>query len=147
VLIAPGGLEVSGAQRVLAAPIAGEALVAALGRVFLEKDLQRGFVDPRAQSAFIERVLAQLDTPGFEHAFLSTLRHVPHDLSSIYARLGEREVDVLWGTRDQKVPLALADRLRALIPRARIHRLENAGHGAPVEHAELFTRTLLGLLP
>jgi pimeloyl-ACP methyl ester carboxylesterase len=148
VLVAPGGLDQPIAARVLALPVAGEILTRIAGPRFVAMDLERGFASHEAGASFVSRVLAQLDAASFSRAFLSTLRHVPGDFRPLYADVGRHgfPVDVLWGSRDAKVPMGLASRLRQSLPRATIHVLEGAAHAMQVEHAEPFNLTLCQLV-
>lgn len=148
VLVAPGGLEPSFALDALATVGPLVARSRALVRRMLARDLERCFVAPGAQRAYFARFFEQLERPGFEHAFLSTIRHVPSALGGYYAGLagGQFPVDVLWGTRDQKVPIGLFARLGALVPHARLHPVEGGAHAMMAEHPERFNHALGAVL-
>ncbi|HYH23750.1 MAG TPA: alpha/beta hydrolase [Blastococcus sp.] len=53
---------------------------------------------------------------------------------------------VLWGSRDRLVDPALAPRLAAAIPGARLRVLDGVGHVAMLEAAEVTARAVLGLV-
>jgi pimeloyl-ACP methyl ester carboxylesterase len=53
---------------------------------------------------------------------------------------------VLWGDRDKLVDPALAPRLAATIPDARLHLVEGVGHVAMLESPEETARAVLGLV-
>jgi len=53
---------------------------------------------------------------------------------------------VVWGDRDKLVDPALAPRLAAAIPHARLRVLEGVGHVAMLEAPEPTARAVLGML-
>ncbi|MBY6242530.1 alpha/beta fold hydrolase [Methylosinus sp. Sm6] len=44
---------------------------------------------------------------------------------------------LLWGDRDPISPVAVGERLRALLPDARLHVIPGAGHDAAITHADI----------
>jgi 3-oxoadipate enol-lactonase len=60
------------------------------------------------------------------------------------ARLGEVAAPtlVLWGTRDERAPRPLAERLAREIPNAALEEIPGAGHLANLENPEAFTAAL-----
>jgi pimeloyl-ACP methyl ester carboxylesterase len=56
------------------------------------------------------------------------------------------ETLVLWGAADRLIVPAYAERWKALIPTARVHTIDGAGHMLPYEQPEAFARTVGGFL-
>ena len=65
----------------------------------------------------------------------TALRIIPPDLAEVTTRI--REIDLptllLWGRHDWVVPLDVAERLLADLPRARLEIMEDCGHVPPEE--------------
>jgi pimeloyl-ACP methyl ester carboxylesterase len=53
---------------------------------------------------------------------------------------------VLWGASDRLIVPAYAERWKALIPRARVEIIDEAGHMLPYEQPEAFVRAVAGFL-
>ena len=70
------------------------------------------------------------------------------DLDSVYATVGRQSfpVQLIWGTKDQTVPIRLSEGVRAAIPRMQFHPIEGAGHLPHMERAETVNAILLGFL-
>jgi pimeloyl-ACP methyl ester carboxylesterase len=100
-----------------------------------------------------------LARPGVATAWLAFLRSDALDsYAEVYRALGAQDAQddardtpganahatlLLRGERDREVPLAHFDHLRQAMPRARVHLLRDAGHGAPFQQPELIARRLI----
>lgn len=78
-----------------------------------------------------------------------TLRGVRRDIREEWAARAQRyagPVQVIWGTDDLVLPIVHADAAAELFPRARLHRIAEAGHLVMVEQPGAFMRALLPFL-
>jgi pimeloyl-ACP methyl ester carboxylesterase len=116
------------------------------------------FGDPsRVPRARLEQAMHEMreraDQPWADRAVIRSMR----GLISSYLRVGRANAWraarslrvpalVLWGGRDRLVDPALAPRLAATIPDARVHVLESVGHVAMLEAPEPTARAVLGLV-
>ena len=102
--------------------------------------------DPEAVTAGqVAGYAGPLDTPGGRRSLVAAAGQVvPPDLDELTARYPEIEVPtlLLWGREDPVVPLWVARRLEAELPRARLEILERCGHSPP---DELPQRSLAGV--
>jgi pimeloyl-ACP methyl ester carboxylesterase len=144
------GVEMSAAVRLLRYPLIGEALLAVAGKAMLLKRLPDYSVRPEVVEALRAKFEPHVSAPGFRHALLSSLRHMPiHDAEDLYRRTGERGVPtlVLWGRDDRVTPLPDRERLRAAMPSAELRVFEDTGHlphaERPAEVAAVLTSFLL----
>lgn len=86
------------------------------------------------------RYRVQMQYQGFKRALLSTLRHGPiSTMADAYRAVGQQTCPVLliWGRDDQTVPFALNEKVRAAIPRAEFHPIDDAGHAVHYEKPEI----------
>ena len=78
------------------------------------------------------------------------MRIIPPDLAELTKRIPEIALPtlLLWGKRDWVVPLEVAERLLAALPRARLEVLEDCGHvpseELPKESLEIVLKFLRG---
>src|SRR5687768_3484280 len=160
VLIGSGGLgkEVSPLLRALSLPgtefllpvvLAPQIhdVVGSLGRVFgrfgLRSDPFLGEVwnawtrltDVRAQRAFIHTIRAVIDVAGQRVSARDRL-YLAHEVPTM----------IIWGDRDQVIPVSHAHIAHELIPGSRLEIVEGAGHFLPIERPELVDRLLRDFL-
>lgn len=101
----------------------------------------------------VHEMRERADQPWADRAVIHSMR----GLISSYLRVGRSNAWraartlrvpslVLWGDRDRLVDPALAPRLAATIPDARVHLLESVGHVAMLEAPEVTARAVLGLV-
>jgi pimeloyl-ACP methyl ester carboxylesterase len=142
VLIAPAGfpVETGAMAQVARAPLLGEWLMTVLG----PRSLRDRMAAPESQGVAIPdldaRYAEQMSYAGYMDALLSTLRHFPLEgLEDTFAALGRRPglpVLAIWGDRDEVVPTANAELLRAAVPQARIEILPGATHAVTYSRPE-----------
>ncbi len=101
----------------------------------------------------VEEMRARAEQPWADRALAGSMR----GLITSYLRVGranawrmagalQQPTLVVWGDRDRLVDPALAPRLAAVIPDARLRVLEGIGHVAMLEAPEPTARAVLGLL-
>jgi pimeloyl-ACP methyl ester carboxylesterase len=160
VLVASGGLgrEVSPLLRALALPgteyllpavlapqlhsVAG-SVGRVLGRFGLRADPFLGEVwnawsrltDARAQRAFIHTIRAVIDVSGQRVSARDRL-YLANEVPTL----------IVWGDRDQVIPVSHAHIAHELMPGSRLEIVENAGHFLPIERPELLDRVLRDFL-
>jgi pimeloyl-ACP methyl ester carboxylesterase len=92
-----------------------------------------------AESVTDTQVAAYAETlysPAHRTALIKTaVRIIPPDLAELTKRFPEIELPtlLLWGDHDWVVPLTVAERLLAALPKARLEVMENCGHVPPEE--------------
>ena len=90
----------------------------------------------RVTDAQVAAYTEPLYSPAHRTALIKTaLRLVPPDLAELTKRFPEIDVPtlLLWGRHDWVVPLDVAERLLAALPKARLEILEECGHLPPEE--------------
>jgi pimeloyl-ACP methyl ester carboxylesterase len=160
VLVSSGGLgkEVSPLLRALTVPGTEFVLpvvlrheihdvLGSLGRVFgrfgLRADPFLGEVwnawarltDVRAQRAFIHTIRAVIDVAGQRVSARDRL-YLAHEVPTM----------IIWGDRDQVIPVGHAHAAHDLMPGSRLEIVERAGHFLPIERPELLDRLLRDFL-
>ena len=116
---------------ILRVPLAGDWLMQVAGNRMLLQGLARSVHDKSLVPELERRYVPQLEFAGYKRAMLSTLRHMPlTDFRDRYAELAKSEVpiELFWGLKDEVTPLACLDVATGLLPRAKVHRIEDAGH-------------------
>jgi pimeloyl-ACP methyl ester carboxylesterase len=87
---------------------------------------------------------------GFKQALLSTLRNGPlENMTEAYQRVGKQEnrpIWLIWGRHDQTLPFAVSEKVRALLPQAEFHAIEEAGHVPHYECPETVNPLLVEFL-
>jgi pimeloyl-ACP methyl ester carboxylesterase len=101
----------------------------------------------------VEDVRRRRDLPWRNDALLGSFRglvasYLAAGPRSLWTRAGQVQAPtlVIWGEKDQLMPVAAAARTAAAIPGARLLVLPNVGHTAQLEAPETTARAVLGLL-
>ncbi len=134
VLVDPAGARPVTLSRMLKAattPGFGELALGLFGRGQMVKGLESDFYDPAHVKAFVKKYMVQLKYKGFMRAILSTMRSgMLGDFSPTYRKIGELGIPTLlfWGKDDRTVPFEHNADLRAAIPQAEFHAIDNCGH-------------------
>lgn len=107
------------------------------------------FVEPARWPDWVARYRVQMQYRGFGRALWSTLEKAAGlSLDSLYATVGRQSfpVQLIWGTEDQTVPIALSEQVRQAIPRIEWHPVERAGHLPHMERTDVVNPILVGFL-
>lgn len=134
VLIDPAGaaaIRLPAGLRLALLPGVGELLLGMFGREKIVVRLMSGRADPGLIANLRRRYLVQARFKGFKRALLSTVRSGMLGPSlEIYRRAGQMRKPTLliWGRQDRLVPVEHSLSLRAAIPHAALHVVENSGH-------------------
>jgi pimeloyl-ACP methyl ester carboxylesterase len=91
--------------------------------------------DVRAQRAFIHTIRAVIDVAGQRVSARDRL-YLAHEVPTM----------IVWGDRDQVIPVSHAHIAHELIPGSRLEVVEGAGHFLPIERPELVDRLLRDFL-
>ncbi len=152
VLIDPAGarnLYFSPLLKVVTAPGIGETLLNLAGNGGIIKTIASDIFDKRLVEHFVERYMVQVQYKGFRNAILSTVRNqVIGPCIHTYRQVGSlnKPTLLLWGRHDTTVPLRHSDDLRAAIPGAAFHIIENCSHIPHYENPEETNAILLPFL-
>jgi pimeloyl-ACP methyl ester carboxylesterase len=110
-------------------------------------------VPPERLEQAVQEMRERAEQPWAERALVGSMR----GLITSYLRVGAtnawraarsltRPTLVIWGDRDRLVAPALAPRLAAVVPDARLLMLEGVGHVAMLEAPEVTARAVLGMV-
>lgn len=91
--------------------------------------------DVRAQRAFIHTIRAVIDVAGQRVSARDRL-YLANEVPTM----------IVWGDRDQVIPVDHARIAHELMPGSRLEVVEGAGHFLPIERPELLSRLLLDFL-
>jgi len=147
-LIGPGYLSGERLPFRLREPI-GEYTMAVSIAPTLPDSQRADLYHPERFPEYVEKYRPQMRYKGFRAALLSTLRHyIVVDSSGDYGRLGKTRIPVLliWGRFDQDVPLEVSEKIRAAVPQARFHIIEDSAHVPHYEHPEIVNPILVSFL-
>jgi len=141
-LLSPAGFPVPATRvfGIMRLPWVGEWLLDRFAEKFIVAGLARDSFVQEHMTEFADRYRVQMQYPGFKRALLSTLRHGPiSTMAEAYQTVGKLACPVLliWGRDDKTVPFAINEKVRAAIPRAEFHPIDNAGHIAHYEKPEV----------
>ena len=89
----------------------------------------------RAQRAFIHTIRAVIDVAGQRVSARDRL-YLAHEVPTM----------IIWGDRDQVIPVSHAHIAHELMPGSRLEIVEGAGHFLPIERPELVDRLLRDFL-
>lgn len=148
-LIGPGYLSGGRLPFRLGEPILGEYTMAVSVAPGLAESQREDLYHPERFPEYVEKYRPQMQYKGFRSALLSTLRHyIVADSSGDYRRLGQTGIPVLliWGRYDRDVPLAVSEKIRAEIPKAQFHVIDDSAHVPHYEHPEVVNPILVTFL-
>lgn len=151
-LIDPAGVRpvsLSPTLKALKLPGIAEAVFGLVGSESLLKNAARDFFDPEMVGMFLDRYKVQMQYKGFKRAILSSVRNGMLDsFMKAYqttARL-DKPVLLIWGRNDITVPFEHSADLRAAIPHAEFHVIEDCGHIPHYEKPDEFNPIFLEFL-
>jgi pimeloyl-ACP methyl ester carboxylesterase len=130
-------------------PIVAEIVFGWMGSDGMSQTVVNDFFDPEYIEQFIGKYRVQMQFKGFKRALLSSVRN--NTLGSFmnsYQRVGKMDKPVLlfWGRNDIAVPLSHSVDLRAVMPNAEFHVVENCGHIPHYEKPDVVNPILLNFL-
>ncbi len=134
ILVDPAGAKAIALSRILKLariPLLPEILLGLAGDGSLLKGIAFDFYNPALVEQFIERYRPQMRIKGFKRAILSTIRSgMLGSFLETYQRVGKlhKPTLLIWGRNDTTVPFADSELLRAAIPHAQFHVIENSSH-------------------
>ena len=132
----------------LAVPLLGEYLAAALLIPLLPKRLKEYFYQPENFVEWRDRFREQMKYKGFRRALLSTLRNfVCKDQLMVYSDVNKlgKPVLMIWGTEDKTVPFSDNERIRSVLD-VDFLPVDKAGHLAYYERPEIVCPKLIEFL-
>ena len=130
-------------------PFLAEIVLSLAGNERLLKSAASDFYDPKWVEYFQSKYQVQMQYKGFKHALLSTVRNdMLGSFIEAYRELGkmDKEILLLWGRNDTTVPFEHNETLRAALPRAQFHVMENCGHIPHYEEPDEVNPILLNFL-
>lgn len=148
ILVDPAGarpVQLPAALKLLKARGLGELGLGLLGNDSFASQIASDFYDPNLVKHFIERYKPQMQIKGFRRAILSTLRSgMLESFHETYRRVGQLHKPTLlfWGRDDATIPFADSGLIRAAIPHAEFHVVENCGHIPHYEKPEAVNPSL-----
>jgi len=148
VLIDPAGarpVDLSLTLKIAKLPVVGDLLLGLFGSGNMVKSAASDFFDPKLVREFQSRYAVQMKYKGFMRAILSTIRSGMLDsFHETYQRVGRLQKPTLlvWGKNDTTVPFAHSDDIRAAMPHAEFHAVEDCGHIPHYEKPEIFNPIL-----
>jgi len=96
-------------------------------------------LNPDTFPNWAEKFEPQTHYKGFSRAIVQTARFLAgKNFKSEYVKLGSsgKPVQLFWGKQDQVIPIADANKIKALIPNIEYHEIDEAGHLPHYEQAE-----------
>lgn len=155
VLVDPAGMPFAkpaletAAAALAGVPGVGEWFTAIAFPMVVRQAYKRSFFDDRkADAYFRERYSFSARIEGYRHAILSTVRNMDLNGETASAKtIGAAHIPtlVVWGDKDELVPVANYYTLRELIPQSSGLLLKDIGHMASFEAPELFNQAVLTL--
>ena len=133
-LIDPSGvrpISLTPLLRLAKIPIVAEAVFGWMGTEGMVKSAGRDFYDPKLVDHFIKKYRIQMEYQGFKRALLSSIRNnMLGSFVKSFEHVGKMNLPVLlfWGREDATVPFDHSDDLRAIMPEAEFHVIEDCGH-------------------
>ncbi len=134
ILVDPAGakpIQLSPILQLAKIPVLAELALGLLGDDSLAKGVASDFYDPALVEQFIAQYKPQMRIKGFKRAILSTIRsNMLGSFLETYQRVGKLHKPTLlfWGRNDNTVPFEHSALIRAAIPHAQFHVIENCGH-------------------
>lgn len=151
-LIDPAGaraISLSPMLKAMKLPGLAEAVFGLVGSESLLKSAAKDFFDPELVGMFLDKYKVQMQYKGFKRAILSTIRNnMLGSFIESYKAVGKMDKPVLlvWGRNDTTVPFVHSDDLRAAMPQAEFHVIEDCGHIPHYEKPGEFNPILLEFL-
>jgi pimeloyl-ACP methyl ester carboxylesterase len=150
-LIDPAGMPMkeSPGAKLVRVPWLGEWLFDRFAERLIVAGLAKDFYVRDKLDVFEARYRVQMQYRGFKRALLSTLRHGPiTTMADAYQEVGRQTCPVLliWGRNDKTVPFPISEKVRAAIPRAEFHPIDNTGHIPHYEKPEIVNPLLAAFL-
>ncbi|MGQ0624231.1 MAG: alpha/beta fold hydrolase [Sporichthyaceae bacterium] len=146
------GREATYLLRMLAIPVLGRAAVRYPSRAVLARAERALYADPAlATRARVDHALAMARRPGAGEFFaelahnLGTVRGARAEWREVLldgARQHRRPMLIVWGDRDQILPISQFDAAREVFPHARRRLFQNTGHMPHMERPEEFAALL-----
>jgi pimeloyl-ACP methyl ester carboxylesterase len=129
--------------RIWRTPVVGEIFMRLLAD---EKRFKAGFT--RLPADFVDQMWRHYDART-RRAVLDLYRATDmKDLSPVASALRKLDLPsvVVWGVKDRYVPVEFADRNQEALPRATVHRIEDAGHWPFIDRPDAVAAVLLPFL-
>jgi len=107
------------------------------------------FVHPERYPHYLDPYREQMRYRGFSRALLETLRnYIAQDVSGEYRQLGKsgKPVLLVWGKLDKDTPIQLSAQVRAAVPQAQFHPIDDAAHIPQYERPEVVDPIVLDFL-
>ncbi|MEW6286533.1 MAG: alpha/beta hydrolase [Chloroflexota bacterium] len=151
-LIDPAGaraISLSPMLKAMKLPGLAEAVFGLVGSESLLKSAAKDFFDPELVGMFLDKYKVQMQYKGFKRAILSTIRNnMLGSFIESYKAVGNMDKPVLlvWGRNDTTVPFVHSNDLRAAMPQAEFHVIEDCGHIPHYEKPGEFNPILLEFL-
>lgn len=150
-LIAPAGLlQKTVGIRVVTLPILGAIFYELYGKQALLKGVLSTLGDnEQDRQQMLRAYQEQMRIRGYREALISTLRHGPlYGLEDRYERLGQlnKRGKLIWGTKDDVVPIEMHHRVLQYIPWLEFHPIENGTHAVNYQQPEIVNSIIIELL-
>ena len=107
------------------------------------------FAHPERYPRYLDPYREQMRYRGFRRALLETLRnYLTRDVTGEYRQLGKsgKPVLLIWGKSDRDTPLELSAKVRADVPQAQFHAIDDAAHVPHYEHPEIVNPMVIDFL-
>lgn len=130
-------------------PGIAEAVFGLVGSESLLKSAAKDFFDPELVGVFLDKYKVQMQYKGFKRAILSSVRNgMLGSFMESYQSVGktDKPVSIFWGRDDTTVPFEHSHDLRAAMPNAEFHVIEDCGHIPHYEKPDEFNPILLEFL-
>jgi pimeloyl-ACP methyl ester carboxylesterase len=133
----------------LRAPLLGEYNMAVTIAPGLAQSQWKDFAHPERYPHYLDEYHEQMRYRGFRHALLQTLRnYISTNVTEDFTTLGKsrRPVLLIWGRADKETPLELSDGVRAAVPQAQFHVVDDAAHIPQYERPEIVNPIVIDFL-
>jgi len=107
------------------------------------------FAHPERYPHYLDPYREQMRYRGFRRALLATLRnYLARDVTGEYRQLGTsgKPVLLIWGKSDRDTPFELSAKVRADVPQAEFHAIDDAAHVPHYEHPEIVNPIVIDFL-
>ena len=130
-------------------PGIAEAIFGLVGSETLIQSAAKDFFNPELVGLLIDKYKVQMQYKGFKRALLSSIRNgILDSFMESYRSVGgmDKPVLLIWGRNDITVPFEHSNDLRAVMPHAEFHVIEDCGHIPHYERPDEFNPILLDFL-